>query len=77
MHDIDGRALASLRCDINHAAKVRRKRQSAVTRIAFKLSNFAADAIFDDSHLGFSQASSLHSGRNVIHSRSASCPTPR
>ena len=51
MHDIDGRALASSQCDINHAAKVRRKRQSAVTRIASKLSHFAEDCIGGSSAL--------------------------
>jgi hypothetical protein len=34
------------RCDKNHAAKVRRKRQSVVTQIASKLSHFSENNIF-------------------------------
>ena len=63
MHDIDGRALASSRCDINHAAKLRRKRQSAVTRIASKLSHFAEDCVGGSSAL---QNELLVSGLQIL-----------
>ena len=42
----EGKSNASSWCDVNHVAKVQRKRQSVVTRIASKLSHFAEGYLF-------------------------------